>query len=164
MKLRYKILFIAVALIGLSSCKDFLDKVPDTRVYLVNLDQLQQLPGHPFPFRLADPVAPGIKVQVFPAFQAVIHAEEVRHIAHQFPGLLPVLHHVRIVYISGSGSRLHQGGKDPHGGGFSGAVGSDKAVQGTVRYFQAQVPQGGKAAIVLAKVINFQHFPASLPD
>ncbi len=43
MKLRYKILFIAVALIGLSSCKDFLDKVPDTRVYLVNLDQLEQL-------------------------------------------------------------------------------------------------------------------------
>ncbi len=43
MKLRYKILFIAVALVGLSSCKDFLDKVPDTRVYLVNLDQLQQL-------------------------------------------------------------------------------------------------------------------------
>ncbi len=43
MKLRYKILFMAVALIGLSSCKDFLDKVPDTRVYLVNLDQLQQL-------------------------------------------------------------------------------------------------------------------------
>ncbi len=43
MKLRYKILFIAVALIGLSSCKDFLDEVPDTRVYLVNLDQLQKL-------------------------------------------------------------------------------------------------------------------------
>ena len=43
MKLRYKILFIAVALMGLSSCNDFLDKVPDTRVYLVNLDQLQQL-------------------------------------------------------------------------------------------------------------------------
>lgn len=43
MKLRYKILFIAVALVGLSSCMDFLDKVPDTRVYLVNLDQLQQL-------------------------------------------------------------------------------------------------------------------------
>ena len=43
MKLRYKILFIAVALVGLSSCKDFLETVPDTRVYLVNLDQLQQL-------------------------------------------------------------------------------------------------------------------------
>ena len=43
MKFRYKILFMIVALIGLSSCKDFLDKVPDTRVYLVNLDQLQQL-------------------------------------------------------------------------------------------------------------------------
>ena len=28
MKLRYKILFIAVALIGLSSCSDFLEKVP----------------------------------------------------------------------------------------------------------------------------------------
>ena len=43
MKLRYKILFIAVALLGLSSCSDFLEKVPDTRVYLVNLDQLEQL-------------------------------------------------------------------------------------------------------------------------
>ena len=43
MKFRYKILFMMVALIGLSSCQDFLDKVPDTRVYLVNLDQLQQL-------------------------------------------------------------------------------------------------------------------------
>ena len=43
MKLRYKIFFIALALIGLSSCKDFLEKVPDTRVYLVNLDQLEQL-------------------------------------------------------------------------------------------------------------------------
>ena len=43
MKLRYKILFIAIGLIGLSSCKDFLEKVPDTRVYLVDLDQLEQL-------------------------------------------------------------------------------------------------------------------------
>ena len=43
MKLRYKILFLGLALVGLSSCSDFLDKVPDTRVYLVNLDQLQQL-------------------------------------------------------------------------------------------------------------------------
>ena len=43
MKLRYKILFVAIALIGLSSCKDFLEKVPDTRVYLQNLDQLEQL-------------------------------------------------------------------------------------------------------------------------
>ena len=43
MKLRYKILTIAVALIGLCSCNDFLEKVPDTRVYLVNLDQLEQL-------------------------------------------------------------------------------------------------------------------------
>ena len=43
MKLRYKIFIIGLALIGLSSCSDFLDKVPDTRVYLVNLDQLEQL-------------------------------------------------------------------------------------------------------------------------
>ena len=43
MKLRYKILFVAVALIGLSSCKDFLETIPDTRVYLQNLDQLEQL-------------------------------------------------------------------------------------------------------------------------
>ena len=43
MKLRYKFLFIAVALIGLSSCNDFLETIPDTRVYLQNLDQLEQL-------------------------------------------------------------------------------------------------------------------------
>ena len=43
MKLRYKIFFLGLALVGLSACNDFLDKVPDTRVYLVNLDQLQQL-------------------------------------------------------------------------------------------------------------------------
>ncbi|MBR6947153.1 MAG: RagB/SusD family nutrient uptake outer membrane protein [Muribaculaceae bacterium] len=43
MKLRYKILFIAVALVGLSSCSDFLETIPDTRVYLQNLDQLEQL-------------------------------------------------------------------------------------------------------------------------
>ena len=43
MKLRYKILMIAVALVGLSSCKDFLETIPDTRVYLQNLDQLEQL-------------------------------------------------------------------------------------------------------------------------
>ena len=43
MKLRYKLLFIAVALVGLSSCSDFLETIPDTRVYLQNLDQLEQL-------------------------------------------------------------------------------------------------------------------------
>lgn len=43
MKLRYKILTVGLALLSLSSCKDFLDKVPDTRVYLTNLDQLEEL-------------------------------------------------------------------------------------------------------------------------
>jgi len=36
-------MFVALALVSLSSCKDFLDKVPDTRVYLTNLDQLEEL-------------------------------------------------------------------------------------------------------------------------
>jgi len=43
MKLQYKILAVVIALVGLSSCNDFLEKVPDTRVYLQNLDQLEQL-------------------------------------------------------------------------------------------------------------------------
>jgi len=43
MKLRYKILSVALALVALSSCSDFLDKVPDTRVYLSNLNQLEEL-------------------------------------------------------------------------------------------------------------------------
>ena len=45
MKLRYKILTIAVALIGLCSCNDFLEKVPDTRVYLVNLEHVDSIEG-----------------------------------------------------------------------------------------------------------------------
>jgi len=43
MKLRYKFLSVALALVSLSSCSDFLDRVPDTRVYLTNLDQLEEL-------------------------------------------------------------------------------------------------------------------------
>lgn len=42
-KFKYIILGAAVALVSLSSCKDFLDKVPDTRVYLTTIDQLQDL-------------------------------------------------------------------------------------------------------------------------
>ena len=43
MKLGYKILSVVIALVGLSSCSDFLETIPDTRVYLQNLDQLEQL-------------------------------------------------------------------------------------------------------------------------
>jgi len=43
MKLKYIAILVAVALTSLTSCKDFLDKVPDTRVYLNNVEQLRQL-------------------------------------------------------------------------------------------------------------------------
>ena len=32
-----------LGLLALSSCNDYLDKIPDTRVYLENVDQLQKL-------------------------------------------------------------------------------------------------------------------------
>ena len=43
MKLKYVSMFAALGLLALSSCNDYLDKTPDTRVYLQNVDQLRQL-------------------------------------------------------------------------------------------------------------------------
>ena len=44
MKFKYIAIAAAgVALMSLSSCKDFLDKVPDTRVDLETVDQLREL-------------------------------------------------------------------------------------------------------------------------
>lgn len=43
MKLKYIALSAALGLMALSSCNDFLDKVPDTRVDLQNVEQLRQL-------------------------------------------------------------------------------------------------------------------------
>jgi len=42
-KLSYKVLMMALVMLTLTGCKDFLDKTPDTRVYLVNIEQLRQL-------------------------------------------------------------------------------------------------------------------------
>lgn len=43
MKFRYLSIVAVLAVLGLSSCNDYLDKVPDTRVYLANVEQLRQL-------------------------------------------------------------------------------------------------------------------------
>lgn len=43
MKAKYFSIAAGLLLMALSSCNDFLDKVPDTRVYLVNVEQLRQL-------------------------------------------------------------------------------------------------------------------------
>lgn len=43
MKLKYIAMAAATGLIGLSSCSDFLDTVPDTRVYLNTVEQLREL-------------------------------------------------------------------------------------------------------------------------
>ena len=48
MKLRYFIL-AGVALLGLSSCSDFLDKPSDTRVTLTNTEQLRMLMTSAYP-------------------------------------------------------------------------------------------------------------------
>lgn len=42
-KLKYVSMIAGLGLLALSSCNDYLDKVPDTRVYLENVDQLQKL-------------------------------------------------------------------------------------------------------------------------
>ena len=43
MKLKYIFIFAGLSLMALSSCNDYLDKTPDTRVYLETVDQLQSL-------------------------------------------------------------------------------------------------------------------------
>ena len=43
MKLKYVSIIAGVALMALSSCNDYLDKTPDTRVYLQNVEQLRKL-------------------------------------------------------------------------------------------------------------------------
>ena len=43
MKLKYVSVIAGLGLLALSSCNDFLDKTPDTRVYLESVDQLQKL-------------------------------------------------------------------------------------------------------------------------
>lgn len=43
MKTRYISVFVAAATLLLTSCNDFLDKVPDTRVYLTTVEQLREL-------------------------------------------------------------------------------------------------------------------------
>ena len=48
MKLRYLIM-AGVALMGLSSCGDFLDKPSDTRVTLTNTEQLRMLMTSAYP-------------------------------------------------------------------------------------------------------------------
>ena len=48
MKLKYFII-ACVALLGLSSCSDFLDKPSDTRVTLTNTEQLRMLMTSAYP-------------------------------------------------------------------------------------------------------------------
>lgn len=43
MKLRYLTIVAGLSMLGLSSCSDFLDKAPDTRVELVTVEQLREL-------------------------------------------------------------------------------------------------------------------------
>lgn len=43
MKLKYISMIAGLSMLTLSSCNDFLDTVPDTRVYLSNVEQLQKL-------------------------------------------------------------------------------------------------------------------------
>lgn len=43
MKAKYFSIAAGLLLLALTSCNDFLDKTPDTRVYLVNVEQLRQL-------------------------------------------------------------------------------------------------------------------------
>ena len=133
---------------------------------VLQLHQFQQLGSHPFPVGRADPIAAGVEVQVFPAGQVVVHAEEIRHVAHQSPGLLPFLRHVRAVDIGGAGGGRHQGGQNAHGGRFARAVGADKAVERAGGDFQRKSLQGGELSVVLGQVVNLQHlsnFPEGFP-
>ena len=121
---------------------------------LRQLHQVQQALRHLFPVRRALAVAAAVEIQVFPAFQVVVDAEEVRHVADVPAGFGRVFHHVGAVHRGGAGGGFQEGGQDAHGGGFAGAVGADEAVEAAVADFQAQAVQGCEVAVALRQVIQ----------
>ena len=125
--------------------------------------QLQQALGHMLAFLWAKAVAARIKVQVFPGFQPVIDAEEVRHIAHEAANFTRTARHVHAVQHGRSLAWLKERRQDAHGGGFARAVGAHKAVELAVMNGHAQVVQRQKRPIVARKSVKYQHH-STLPS
>ena len=128
------------------------------------LDQFQQLTGHAAAHVPVQTVAPGIEVQVLPDLQVPVHAEEVRHVSDQPPCLCRLPENGYAVHDGGTGNGPQERGQDPHGGGLSGAVGADKAVELSVPDGHAQVIQGHVLSIGHGKFRDFKHLCTSLPE
>ena len=130
----------------------------------LQMHQRQQLLRHPGPLLFLNTVAPGIKIQILPGLQVIIHAEKIRHISHQGPGLFPVfadLHPVNQRPARGGGQ---EGGQNTHGGGFARAIGAHKAMQLAIPNVQAQMIQRQKLPVALGQFFDLQHvISPSLP-
>ena len=127
-------------------------------LFVAQVHKVQQLRSHARALGLAKAVAPGVKIQVFPAFQMVVHAEEVGHIPHQLPYPAGVFGHVHAVDHRRARGRREQRGQDAHGGGFSGAVGADKAVQLAVADAHGKMVERREMPVHAGKLPDFQHY------
>ena len=125
--------------------------------------QLQQAVRHAPAFLLAKAVAAHIEVQVFPGLQPVVNAEEVRHIAHQAANFARMARDVHAVQRSRPFGRFEKRSQNAHGGGFSRAVGTYKAVKLAVMDGQAQMVKRQKGPVVTRKPVKNQHH-STLPS
>ena len=119
--------------------------------------QFQQVVDHVHPFSMAKAVAAGIEVKVFPCLQPVVHAEKVRHVAHQAVHLLRVVHHIHTVERGRAGGGLEQRGKDAHRRRLSRAVRADEAVQLAVADGHIEMIKRGKRAVGARQFVCYQH-------
>ena len=81
------------------------------------------------PVLRADAHAARIQIEVLPRLQVVVHAEEIRHIAHELARPLRILYHADAVYERIAGRGAHQRRENPHGRRLACAVRADKGVQ-----------------------------------
>ena len=127
---------------------------------VLQVDQFQQGVDHIHALPVAKSIAARVKIQILPGLQPIVHAKEIRHIAHQAVNLPGLALHIHPVQQSAPAAGLHQRGQDAHGGGFARAVGAHKAMQLAVVNRHAQMIQRQKLPVVARELFQNQHYCA----
>ena len=131
---------------------------------IAQANKLEQLVDHAHALLIGKAVAAGVKVQVFPGFQPVVHAEEIGHVADQLAHAAGGFAHVHPIHHRRARGGRQKRGQDAHGGAFARAVGADKAVQLAVADLYAQPVQRRKPAVYARQFLDFQHVSSSSPQ
>ncbi len=123
----------------------------------LQVGQFQHTFDDAFALARLDAESGGEKFEVFKDFQVVIHAHEVGHVAHQAADLAAVAKHVVAVDIGPAGGGRQQRRQDAHGGGFAGAVGTDKAKDVAGVDGEVQIGQSDQVAIFFSQAGDSDH-------